>query len=55
MRSRLVAASQGTSPVPLFGVTPSPPSCRAASRWKDALLHSQGNGLAHLRIFLSPF
>lgn len=49
----LVAPSQGTSPVPSFGVTPSPSPCRA--RWRDALLHSQGNGLAHPRSFLSPF
>lgn len=45
MRSVLVVASQGTSPAPLFRVTPSLSPCRAASRWKDALLHSQGNGL----------
>lgn len=51
----LVPTSQGTSPVPWLGVTPSPSPCRAAPRWKDALLHSQRNGLADLRTFLTPF
>lgn len=55
LRSGLVATSQGASPVPSFGVTPSPSPCRVASGWKGALLHSQGNGLAGLRSFLPPF
>lgn len=52
--SPLVPTSQGTSPVPWFGVTPSPSPCRAAPRWKDAL-HTQRDGLADLRRFVTPF